>query len=190
MLGYHFHNMDINQLIFWIFCYSFLGWCMECVVIRHEHGRWENRGFAKLPFCIIYGLGTFIAFNLFASIQDNYVLLYIAGAICATIFEYATAVAMKKLFGEVWWNYEDKKFNYKGVICLESSLAWGILALLIFKIMNKYIEYIATSINHQAVMIVSTLLLIAYLIDFTYHFTICVFTWRSNGNVINSELEQ
>ena len=32
------------------FLYSFLGWVMECIVIRREKGRWENRGFAHLPF--------------------------------------------------------------------------------------------------------------------------------------------
>ena len=39
------------------FLYSFLGWCMECVVIRREKGEWENRGFVRSPFCIIYGFG-------------------------------------------------------------------------------------------------------------------------------------
>ncbi len=42
---------------------------MECVVIRKQLGYWENRGFAKLPFCVIYGFGTFIAFNIFAPIE-------------------------------------------------------------------------------------------------------------------------
>ena len=46
-----------HVLINAFFLYSFLGWVMECIVIRREKGRWENRGFAHLPFCIIYGFG-------------------------------------------------------------------------------------------------------------------------------------
>ena len=67
----------------------------------------------------------FIAFHIFAPIEGNYPALYIAGAICATIFEYMTARLMQKLFGEVWWNYDHLRFNYKGIICLQSTLGWG-----------------------------------------------------------------
>ena len=38
---------------------------------------------------------------------------------------------MMKLFGEVWWDYNDKFCNYKGVLCLESTLAWGLYAVII-----------------------------------------------------------
>ena len=39
-----------HVLINAFFLYSFLGWVMECIVIRRVKGRWENRSFAHLPF--------------------------------------------------------------------------------------------------------------------------------------------
>ena len=113
ILGITFRSMNISQLVIWFFIYSFLG-------------------FAKLPFCVIYGFGTLIAFNIFKPIEHNYIALYIFGCICATAFEYLTAQVMLKLFGEVWWNYDHLKFNYKGIICLQSTLAWGFVAVFIF----------------------------------------------------------
>lgn len=107
-----------------VFIYSFwLGYGMY----SHKKTAWilGEQGFAKLPFCVIYGFGVFIAFHIFAPIEGNYPALYIAGAICATIFEYMTARLMQKLFGEVWWNYDHLRFNYKGIICLQSTLGWG-----------------------------------------------------------------
>ena len=89
-----FHGMDIFQFFVWFFIYSFLGWGMECIVIRRQKGYWENRGFAKLPFCVIYGFGVFIACYLFAPIQHNYAALYVWGCIGATVFEYIVAMAM------------------------------------------------------------------------------------------------
>ena len=139
-MGYTFHGMNFGQFALWFFAYSFFGWAMECVVIRIQLKRWENRGFARLPFCVIYGFGTFIAYNIFAPIEHNYVALYFAGCVCATIFEYLTARLMLKLFGSVWWNYEHLPFNYKGILCLESTLAWGVLALFIFGVFNRYVE--------------------------------------------------
>ena len=147
ILGITFRSMNISQLVIWFFIYSFLGWCMECVVIRKQLGYWENRGFAKLPFCVIYGFGTLIAFNIFKPIEHNYIALYIFGCICATAFEYLTAQVMLKLFGEVWWNYDHLKFNYKGIICLQSTLAWGFVAVFIFGFLNKFVERFVSSKN-------------------------------------------
>lgn len=170
MFGYYFHGMDISHFVVWFFIYSFFGWAMECVVIRKEKGAWENRGFAKLPFCVIYGFGTFIAFNIFKPVMENTILLYFAGSICATIFEYLTAVVMGKLFGEVWWDYTNKKFNYKGVLCLESTIAWGFLGLFIFRILNVRVEKFVMSLNDKVVIFISVALVFSYFIDFTYHF--------------------
>lgn len=79
-----------HVLINAFFLYSFLGWVMECIVIRREKGRWENRGFAHLPFCIIYGFGAMLGFALLRPFSGNYVLLYLVGAVLATLFEYLT----------------------------------------------------------------------------------------------------
>ena len=111
-----------HVLINAFFLYSFLGWVMECIVIRREKGRWENRGFAHLPFCIIYGFGAMLGFALLRPFSGNYVLLYLVGAVLATLFEYLTARLMLRLFGTFWWDYTNKPFNYKGILCLESPL--------------------------------------------------------------------
>lgn len=169
-MGYTFHGMNIGQLALWFFIYSFCGWVMECIVIRIQLGRWENRGFAKLPFCVIYGFGVFIAYHIFAPIEHNYVAIYFAGCICATIFEYLTAQVMLKLFGEVWWNYDHLPFNYKGILCLESTLAWGVLALFIFGVFNRVVEGTVLSINAYLATVLGVFLGIAYIFDFSFHF--------------------
>lgn len=170
MIGYTFHGMNIPQLAVWFFIYSFCGWAMECVVIRVQLGYWENRGFAKLPFCVIYGFGAFIAYHLFAPIEHNYIALYICGCIGATIFEYITAQVMLKLFGSVWWNYDHKRFNYKGILCLQSTLAWGFLALFIFGFFNGIVEKLVFAIDLRVASVLGTVLTAAYLTDFTFHF--------------------
>lgn len=171
MLNYTFHGMNLGQLALWFFIYSFFGWAMECVVIRIQLGRWENRGFAKLPFCVIYGFGTFIAFNIFAPIQNNFVALYFAGAVCATILEYLVAQVMLKLFGEVWWNYDHLPFNYKGILCLESTVGWGFLALFIFGFFNRLVEAFVFSINPAIAATIGAVLSVLYILDFTCNFS-------------------
>lgn len=171
ILNFTFRGMNINQLVVWFFIYSFLGWCMECVVIRHQLGYWENRGFAKSPFCIIYGFGLFFAFILFKPIEHNFAALYIAGAVCATAFEYLTAQVMLKLFGEVWWNYDHLKFNYKGIICLQSTIGWGFVAVFVFGALNRGVQSLVFSLNRGLVIALSVALVCIYVVDFTIHFT-------------------
>ncbi len=166
-----FRGMTIGQLAIWFFIYSFLGWMMECIVIRIQLGRWENRGFAKMPFCVIYGFGVFIAFNIFKPIENNYIALFAFGSICATAFEFLTAQVMLKLFGEVWWNYDHLPFNYKGILCLESTIGWGIIAVLLFGFVNLFIESLVILINPQIVAVVGGILTLAYLVDFSLNFT-------------------
>lgn len=140
-----------HVLINAFFLYSFLGWVMECIVIRREKGRWENRGFAHLPFCIIYGFGAMLGFALLRPFSGNYVLLYLVGAVLATLFEYLTARLMLRLFGTFWWDYTNKPFNYKGILCLESTLGWGFIALLLFAFLHRWCSALSCSFRTVSV---------------------------------------
>jgi uncharacterized membrane protein len=182
MINYTFQGMDMNQLAVWFFIYSFCGWVMECIVIRIQLGYWENRGFAKMPFCVIYGFGIFMAYHIFAPIEHNYVAVYFAGCIGATIFEYLTAQLMLRLFGSVWWNYDHKRFNYKGILCLESTLAWGVLALFVFGVFNRFVESFVLSIDKRYTAMLAVLLSVSYTMDFSYHFI--------RGFVARNDLEE
>ena len=95
---------------------------------------------------------------------------FIFPGICATAFEFLTAQVMLKLFGEVWWNYEHLPFNYKGILCLESTLGWGVLALLIFGIFNSLVEGVVFMMEPGMAMVVGSVLVIAYIVDFSVNF--------------------
>ena len=58
--------------------------------------------------------------------------LYTASMAMATTMELVTANIMVRLFGSFWWDYSHKPFNYKGMVCLESSLAWDFWACFSF----------------------------------------------------------
>ena len=46
---------------------------------------------------------------------------------------------MIRIFGELWWDYNEKPFNYKGIICLESTVAWGFYGLGIVVFLHGWI---------------------------------------------------
>ncbi|MEG2394411.1 MAG: putative ABC transporter permease [Ruthenibacterium sp.] len=148
------------------FLYSFLGWCMECVVIRREKGAWENRGFVHSPFCIIYGFGAMLGYVLLKPFSGNYLFLYLAGVVLATTFEYLSARLMLRVFGALWWDYSEKPFNYKGILCLESSIGWGVIAVLLFAVMQRTVLLTVRLIPPRIALLMSLLLLCGYAFDF------------------------
>lgn len=170
LMAMQYHGLSMAQTIVWFFIYAFIGWVMECIVIRREKGIWENRGFAKLPFCIIYPFGAIAVYELLNPIADNIVALYISGAIIATTIEYITAKVMLMLFGEFWWDYKNKFMNYQGIICLESTVGWGLLTVFFFKFMNRYVTIGVSRIPGRIANTIAIILLVAYIFDFTTQF--------------------
>lgn len=170
LIAMQYHGLSMAQTIVWFFIYAFIGWVMECIVIRREKGIWENRGFAKLPFCIIYPFGAIAVYELLSPIADNIVALYISGAIIATTIEYITAKVMLMLFGEFWWDYKNKFMNYQGIICLESTVGWGLLTVFFFKFMNRYVTIGVSRIPGKIANTIAITLLVAYILDFTTQF--------------------
>ena len=121
-------DMTIYHTINWFFAFSFIGYLLECTVLSYENRRPVlNRGFGHGPFCVIYGFGALGACLILEPLAGQPVELYFASVVMATSMELVTAHIMIKLFGAFWWDYSQKPFNYKGIICLESSIAWGFL---------------------------------------------------------------
>ena len=128
---------DVYHLVSAFIIYSMLGWLVESIYMSLCNRKLTNRGFAKSPFCPIYGFGAVIGYLVLRPLQTDLFLLYLTGAVMATVFEFMVGKLMLKLFGEVWWDYNDKPCNYKGIVCLESTVAWGFYAVFIIVFLHS-----------------------------------------------------
>ena len=43
---------------------------------------------------------------------------------------------LEKLFGSVFWDYSEKPLNLQGRICLQYSISWGFLGLLLIDVLD------------------------------------------------------
>ena len=78
--------------------------------------------------------------------SSNGFLLFLLGSLLATALELLTGIIMKRIFGEIWWDYHEKPFNYKGILCLESSIAWGFYTLFLFLFLQRFVEGVVARI--------------------------------------------
>lgn len=162
-------GVDLYHLICWFFLFSFLGWLVESIYMSICNRKLTNRGFMFGPFCPIYGFGASAAYFVLYHLNGNYIAIYLFSAVAATIFEYLVARLMIHLFGDFWWDYNDKPFNYKGILCLESTLAWGLYGVVfmafIYDAANRFID----RWPKKYVLFVIAVIFVVECFDFAYH---------------------
>lgn len=151
----------------WFLTYSMMGWLVESIYMSFCNHKITNRGFAKGPFCPIYGFGALTVFFILRPYSDNSILLFFLGSFLATTLEFLTALVMKRIFGEIWWDYHEKPFNYRGIICLESSIAWRFYTLFLFMFLQNIVAAFVAMIPVRAGRAIGNLILIGYIMDFS-----------------------
>lgn len=160
---------DIYHIIASFIIYSMIGWLVESMYMSVCNRRITNRGFAKGPFCPIYGFGGVLGYLILHPLEGKYIQLYIAGAVIATLFEFLVGKLMLRIFGQLWWDYNEKPFNYKGIICLESTIAWGFYAVIIIMFLNGKIMGFIDRYSYDVGVKVCAVLTVMASFDVLFH---------------------
>lgn len=126
--------------LWYFFIYAFLGWCSEVIFAAVRTGHFVNRGFLHGPVCPIYGFGVTAVVWLLLPVSDHLLLLYAGSVLLTSALEFFTGWVMEKLFHQKWWDYSSMPFNLGGYVCLAFSLAWGILCVLIVRVIHPIIQ--------------------------------------------------
>lgn len=163
-------SYNVVQWLFFFYLYCLLGWCFESTYVSLKSRKLVNRGFMRGPFLPLYGSGAIMMLVVSAPFQDNLVLTYIAGVIGATALEYITGVTMEALFKVRYWDYSNQPFNYKGHICLSSSVAWGFLTILMTRVIHKPIGQFVLAVPMRTLAWVTGILTVYIVADFTLSF--------------------
>ena len=119
------------------------------------------------PFLPIYGSGGIMMLVVSMPFQENIILTYLAGCVGATALELFTGMAMEALFKVRYWDYSDQKFNFKGHICLGSTIAWGFLTILMTELLHKGVETVMFAIPSMVVSILTVIVSVWFVMDMT-----------------------
>lgn len=164
------YHYSLHQWMLFFFIYCFLGWVWETCYVSAKQKHWVNRGFMKGPFLPIYGSGALAILIATLPVRNVPVLVYVFGLIGATLLELVTGICMEKMFHVRYWDYSYQKFNYKGHICLTSSIAWGAFSLAMIYGFHKPIESAVLQIPDMILDVVTTIITIIVAGDFAVSF--------------------
>ena len=124
----------------------------------------------KGPWLPIYGSGAILILWLTLPFQETPLLVYLTGAAGATLLEYVTGEVMVRLFRVRYWDYSNQKFQYKGHICLSSTIAWGFLSLLMVYVVHRPVERFVLGLHEDLTAVLAFLITVLMVYDFSNAF--------------------
>lgn len=164
------YTYNMFQWLFIFYFYCFFGWCFESAYVSVCHKKLVNRGFMRGPFLPLYGSGAVMMLVVSTPFRESLLLVFIAGMAGATVLELVTGTCMEALFKVRYWDYSNQKFQYKGYICLSSSIAWGFLTILMTKVVHRPVEAFMLGIPITLLSVIVFLVTVMIVVDFTLAF--------------------
>jgi len=158
-------------LVFIFFIGSTYGWVLELLFRRLYHGKWVNPGFLVGPYLPIYGLSLTLMTGMHVFFESyNLLPIYqvILMGLSITLIELIGGLIFLKQ-GVRLWDYRDRKFNYKGVICPLFTMIWimmgAIYYLFIAERVFNALEWFSNNISFSYILGIFTGCIV---IDFFY----------------------
>lgn len=152
------------------FIFSFIGFLFENVLNIFTNDTF-NSGILYGPWTFIYGIGVLLMVIVYKFLQQYHlkkwkevVLFYIIITIVMTLVEFAGGMLIETIFHRTYWDYTNMRFNYGKYICLEVSLAWGLLSTLITYFVLPFINKLEKKIP----WFVSVGLIILFVVDIIF----------------------
>jgi len=164
-------NVYWKYISYFIF-YSFIGCLLETGFGLITKGVVESRqSFLFGPFCTIYGIGAVIIIAINEKIEKSnlgskrlkIIKLFLISCLAGTIVEFLMSYFCEIIFHFKWWDYSGMSLNIAGRTCLYFSAMWGILGVLLIKIVNPNVEktfkFVKNKISNKVLKICVSLVL-------------------------------
>ena len=102
-------SIQILRLLLYFIIYSFFGWVLESIFKSILQRKIVNSGLLYGPICPIYGFGAIIMLLFLNKFKYNLVLLFLAGFIVLSVWEYIVGALLEKKFNTKYWDYSNNE---------------------------------------------------------------------------------
>jgi uncharacterized membrane protein len=148
---------NITDLLLFFLVYGFLGFLLETVFRSLADKKvYISRGALTNGFCPLYGICALLIIEIYIlcelSISSPLLTLIAATAgsiFLVTLIEYIVGRMLDKVFHCKLWDYSAYTLNLHSYICLEFSLLWGIMALLLVYFVHPVMEVLVYAIPYN-----------------------------------------
>ena len=171
----------LPQMVIIFALISFGGWVYETIYCSVVEGEFTKRGFLFGPTCPIYGIGAIAEWLVLGQIS-NPIIVFIIGAVLATVIEYSTGLFLERRFKKKWWDYSMFKFNLHGRICPQASAVFGAFSVTSVFVLVPTMLNILMIFSKYTVSVVAFIVVTLYFLD-----TVASLLW--NGPTTHHKVE-
>lgn len=171
----------LPQMVIIFALISFGGWVYETIYCSVVEGEFTKRGFLFGPTCPIYGIGAIAEWLVLGQIS-NPIIVFIIGAILATVIEYSTGLFLERRFKKKWWDYSMFKFNLHGHVCPQASAVFGAFSVTSVFVLVPTMLNILMIFSKHTVSVVAFIVVTLYFLD-----TVASLLW--NGPTTHHKVE-
>ena len=153
--------------LFWLFLVgSVAGVIIEGLFCLIAKGHWETHVVSVLaPYNILYGLGVVLFYIGAVKLQHRPLAVQIVIMTAfATALELLCGLLLRYGLGMRAWDYSHSFLNYKGIICLGFSAAWGVAAY-VFARLAPHIEKLLKHCTKRPWKVACTMLSLVIVLD-------------------------
>ncbi|MDE7279423.1 MAG: putative ABC transporter permease [Oscillospiraceae bacterium] len=159
----------LSALVLEFTVYSFIGWAYETILTSAVWGRFADRGWLHLPICPIYGFCAMALLLIFRRIKSP-LIIFAVGTAVTTAAELVASYVLDLFIDEPLWDYDNWAINFQGRIALGSSLIFGVLCLLLAKVLHPFAEYLADKLGGRVLKVMAVVTLALIFVDTVYTF--------------------
>lgn len=158
---------DIWRIVQYLIIYSIVGCIIETMYGLLTKGVIESRqSMLYIPFCAICGAGAILLLCIPKGAKKNNWTLFITGFILGSLLEYIVSWVGECIFHIKWWDYSEFPLNINGRICVIFSIFWGILTIILHKVINPTVDKIIEKIPVKIIHVSTIIIIIFIVIDF------------------------
>lgn len=157
---------SIYELLFFLFVYSFLGWCLETAYVAVRTGKFRNRGFFSLPLCLSYGFAADLLIILLPTLEGAYLFQAVVYMVITSACAQLADEMSYRVTGTRLWDHEIRSI-YSGrlrglVYTLVMSGVALVVVLLIHPVLFMLLHMLPKLLWHVGVWVLLVLLLLDY----------------------------
>lgn len=158
-------NLDIFEYIFYLFVYSFFGWCYEVCAAAFSTGRFENRGIFNGPLCLNYGISFSLILLFLNRLGNSLVIQLIACMVVANTIDYLSVFFCRRALNLEHIPFEHNRYALGSRQGLLYTALLGLGAIMILHIFHPFV-FILTQLMPKFVLhIVVIVLLVLFGVD-------------------------
>lgn len=157
---------SIYELLFFLFVYSFLGWCLETAYVAVRTGKFRNRGIFSLPLCLSYGFAADLLIILLPTLEGAYLFQAVVYMVITSACAQLADEMSYRVTGTRLWDHEIRSI-YSGrlrglVYTLVMSGVALVVVLLIHPVLFMLLHMLPKLLWHVGVWVLLVLLLLDY----------------------------